>query len=150
MAPAALSRPGGAFVTLRRHGVLRGCIGRLASDRPLAEVVASMAVAAATEDPRFAPVPPVELHDLEIEISVLSEPEPLASHDPEEIRPGRDGIVVRQGWRQGLLLPQVAAEHGWDAEALLAAACHKAGLPREAWRKAECDVFVFQAVVFTS
>jgi AmmeMemoRadiSam system protein A len=150
LAPAALRRPGGAFVTLRRHGALRGCIGRLASDRPLAEVVASMAVAAATEDPRFPPLPPDELLDLEIEISVLSEPELLASHDPEGIRPGRDGIVVRRGRRQGLLLPQVAVEHGWDAEAFLAAACRKAGLPREAWRKPDCDLFVFQAVVFTA
>lgn len=109
-----------------------------------------MAVAAATDDPRFPPIPPDELQDLEIEISVLSEPELLASHDPEGIRPGRHGIVVRRGRRQGLLLPQVAVEHGWDAEAFLAAACRKAGLPREAWRTPDCDLFVFQAVVFTA
>jgi AmmeMemoRadiSam system protein A len=149
-ASAALRQPGGAFVTLRRHGALRGCIGRLVSDRPLGEVVASMAVAAATQDPRFVPVPPDELPDLEIEISVLSEPVPLASHDSEGIRPGRDGIVVRRGRRQGLLLPQVAVEHGWDAEALLAAVCRKAGLPPDAWRGSDCDLFVFQADVFTS
>jgi len=109
-----------------------------------------MAVAAATEDPRFAPVPPDELQDLEIEISVLSEPVPLASRDPGAIQPGRDGIVVRRGRRQGLLLPQVAIEHGWDAEAFLAAVCRKAGLSHEAWREPDCDLFVFQADVFTS
>ncbi|HKC46700.1 MAG TPA: AmmeMemoRadiSam system protein A, partial [Gemmatimonadales bacterium] len=94
----SLRRPGGAFVTLRSHGALRGCIGHVAADRPLAEVVARMAVSAATQDPRFPPVPPEELPALEVEISVLSEAIPLVSRDPGQIRSGRDGVIVRRGW----------------------------------------------------
>ena len=145
---APLAQPGGAFVTLRSHGALRGCIGHVAADRPLAEVVARAAASAATKDPRFPPVPADELPELEVEISVLTEAVPLASRDPDEIRPGRDGVIVRCGWRQGVLLPQVAVDHGWAGEALLTAACRKAGLPPEAWRADDCQLFVFQADVF--
>jgi uncharacterized protein len=145
---APLRRPGGAFVTLRTHGTLRGCIGHVAADRPLAEVVARVAASAATEDPRFPPVPAEELPELELEISVLTEAVPLASRDPGAIRPGQDGVIVRRGWRQGVLLPQVAVDHGWAGEAFLTAACRKAGLPPEAWRAPDCQLFVFQADVF--
>jgi AmmeMemoRadiSam system protein A len=141
-------RPGGVFVTLRSHGALRGCIGHVAADRPLAEVVARMAASAATQDPRFPPVPADELPALEVEISVLTEAVPLASRDPQEIRPGQDGVIVRRGWRQGVLLPQVAADHGWAGEEFLAAACRKAGLPPEAWRAPDCQLLVFQTDVF--
>jgi len=144
----ALRRPGGAFVTLRSHGELRGCIGHVASDRPLAEVVARMAASAATQDPRFPPVPADELPALEVEISVLSEAVPLASRDPQQIRSGQDGVIVRRGWRQGVLLPQVAADHGWAGEEFLAAACRKAGLEPEAWRAPDCQLLVFQTDVF--
>jgi AmmeMemoRadiSam system protein A len=145
---AALRRPGGAFVTLRSRGELRGCIGHVAADRPLAEVVARMAVSAATQDPRFPPIPPDELPELEVEISVLSEAIPLESRDPQEIRSGQDGVIVRRGWRQGVLLPQVAADYGWVGEEFLAAACRKAGLPPEAWRAPDCQLLVFQTDVF--
>ncbi len=145
---APLRQPGGAFVTLRSHGTLRGCIGHVTADRPLAEVVARVAASAATEDPRFPPVPADELPELEVEISVLTEAVPLASRDPGEIRPGQDGVIVRRGWRQGVLLPQVAVDHGWAGEAFLTAACRKAGLPPEAWRAPDCQLFVFQADVF--
>lgn len=145
---APLRQPGGAFVTLRRHGTLRGCIGHVATDRPLAEVVAMAAASAATGDPRFPPVPADELSQLEVEISVLTEAVPLPSRDPGAIRPGRDGVIVRRGWRQGVLLPQVAVDHGWAGEAFLTAACRKAGLPPEAWRAPDCQLFVFQADVF--
>lgn len=145
---AALRRPGGAFVTLRHHGALRGCIGRIAADRPLVEVVARMAVSAALEDPRFPPVPPDELDELEVEISVLSEAVPLTSRDPAEIRSGEDGVIVRRGWQQGVLLPQVAVEYGWEGAEFLTAACRKAGLPPEAWRAADCQLFVFQTDAF--
>lgn len=144
----ALRRPGGAFVTLRRNGELRGCIGHVASDRPLAEVVARMAASAATQDPRFPPVPADELPALEVEISVLSEAVPLAARDPAAIRTGRDGVIVRRGWRQGVLLPQVAMEHGWAGEEFLRAACRKAGLPPESWRAPDCQLLVFQTDVF--
>ena len=144
----ALRRPGGAFVTLRSGGELRGCIGHVAADRPLAEVVARMAASAATQDPRFPPVPADELPVLEVEISVLSEAVPLVSRDPQQIRSGADGVIVRRGWRQGVLLPQVATDHGWAGEEFLAAACRKAGLPSEAWRAPDCQVLVFQTDVF--
>lgn len=145
---AGLRRPGGAFVTLRSHGALRGCVGHIVADRPLAEVVARMAVSAATQDPRFPPVPPAELPGLELEISVLSEAVPLVSRDPGAIRSGRDGVIVRRGWRQGVLLPQVAADYGWAGEEFLQAACRKAGLPPEAWRAPDCQLLVFQTDVF--
>ncbi len=143
-----LRRPGGAFVTLRNHGALRGCIGHVTADRPLAEVVARMAVSAATQDPRFPPVPADELAELEVEISVLTDALPLASRDPDAIRTGRDGVIVRRGWRQGVLLPQVAVEYGWAGEAFLTAACRKAGLAPDAWREPDCQLFVFQTDVF--
>lgn len=146
--PAALRRPGRAFVTLRLDEALRGCIGHLASGHPLADVVWRMTLLAATEDPRFPPVGREELPRLRIEISVLSEPERLSLADPACIVPGRDGVMVRRGRRQGLLLPQVATEQRWDAEALLAAVCRKAGLPDGAWRGPDCELYVFQADVF--
>lgn len=144
----ALHRLCGAFVTLRRGTKLRGCIGHIPADRPLAEVVARMAASAALEDPRFPPVLPEELSHLSIEISVLSEPELLADPDPTRIRPGQDGVLVRRGWRQGLLLPQVATEQGWGANELLAGVCRKAGLDVDAWREPGTELYVFQVEAF--
>jgi uncharacterized protein len=142
-------RPAAAFVTVRGPGrVLRGCIGRLTADRPLADVVAAMAVAAATQDPRFAPVAPSELAELRFEISVLSPPQAAT---PEQVVAGRDGVIVKRSGRQGVLLPAVAAEYGWDAPTLLTAACRKAGLPPGAWQDREAgktELQVFQAEVF--
>ena len=129
-------------------GELRGCIGHIAADLPLGEVVGRMAVAAGLEDPRFPPVTPEELAGLRIEISVLTEPVRLLRADPAAVVPGRDGLIVQAGSRQGLLLPQVALEYGWDAEAFLAATCRKAGLPANAWRAPGVAVFTFQAEIF--
>lgn len=137
----------GGFVTIKRAGELRGCIGSLETDRPIGEVVAHCAASAASEDPRFPPVRPAELGALEIEISVLGPLEAVEPADPARIVVGRDGLVVEQGPRRGLLLPQVATEWGWDAETFLGQACLKAGLAREAWRTG-ARVFRFQAVVF--
>lgn len=139
-----LSRRSPAFVTLRRGDQLRGCIGHLEADRPLAEVVARAAVAAAFEDPRFPPVTAAELEDLAVEISVLGPMQPV--RDPSTIEVGRHGLVVQSGRRRGLLLPQVAPEWGWDRETFLEQLCLKAGLPRGAWRAAE--LFTFEAEVF--
>jgi AmmeMemoRadiSam system protein A len=144
----ALRRPGRAFVTLRHSGALRGCIGHVAPDRPLAEVVWRVTMLAATEDPRFPPVLREELDELRLEISVLSEPTRMGVADPAGIEPGRDGVMVRRGRRQGLLLPQVATEQRWDAAALLVAVCRKAGLADDAWRRPDCELYVFQADVF--
>ncbi|HVH09445.1 MAG TPA: AmmeMemoRadiSam system protein A [Gemmatimonadales bacterium] len=144
---AALRR--GAFVTITERGALRGCVGHLAADRELGTVVRDMTLAAAGDDPRFPPVTSDELPHLALEISVLTEPAPLAPPvDPTRVVVGRDGLLVRRGRHIGVLLPQVAGEHHWGAEAFLAACCHKAGLAPGAWREPETELFTFQADVF--
>jgi AmmeMemoRadiSam system protein A len=154
-APAVPDVPGarlhrGAFVTLeeKRDGALRGCIGRIAGDRPLGEVVRTVAVSAAVDDPRFPPVPAEELPELRIEISVLGEPSPFEPRDTGTLVIGRDGLQVRRGRALGLLLPQVATEHGLGPEEFLGAACRKAGLGPHAWREPGTQVFTFQADAF--
>ena len=142
---------GGVFVSLHvitgdGERELRGCLGTLQLREPLARAVNRMAVAAATRDPRFPPVRPEELTDLEIEISVLTVPRPLDS--PDDLVLGRHGLHVSRGEHRGLLLPQVATEHGWDREQFLAQACVKAGLPEDAWRDAGTRVEYFSADVF--
>jgi len=146
-ASGALAEPRGAFVTLRRRedGELRGCIGNLASERPLLETVSRMAVAAATEDPRFPALQEGELAEVTIEISALG---PLEKIRPEEVEVGRHGLLVSDGRRRGVLLPQVPLEHGWDRETFLAHTCWKAGLPEDAWRRADVEILAFTACVF--
>jgi AmmeMemoRadiSam system protein A len=143
---AALARPGAAFVTLHVGGALRGCIGTSEPRRPLWQVVGEMATAAATRDPRFAPLGPGDLDDLTVEISVLSPDRTI--RDPEEIEIGRHGIDVRRRLARGLLLPQVAVEHGLDRERFLAETCRKAGLPGDAWRDPATEIRIFEAHVF--
>ncbi len=145
--PADLPQATGAFVTLKKHGELRGCIGTLECRRTLPEEVARVAVSAAREDPRFEPVRASELNDLDVEVSVLGPLEAIDPGDPEAIEIGRHGLVVEQGWRRGLLLPQVATEWGWDREAFLAHTCAKAGLPYDCWRTG-AKVYRFSADVF--
>jgi len=139
----------GAFVTLKREGRLRGCIGTLECRRPLAEEIARVAVSAALEDPRFAPLTVAELDGLEVEVSVLGPLEAIDPYDRAAIVIGRHGLVVEQGRRRGLLLPQVATEWNWDREQFLAQTCAKAGLPLDAWRRGAA-VYRFDAVVFGS
>jgi len=127
----ALAQRAGVFVTLHVHGALRGCIGQIEPRQPLARTVAECATSAAQHDPRFPPVTPSELHGLSIEISVLS---PLFDITPEEVVVGRHGLLVSDGLRHGLLLPQVAVEWSWDAERFLVETCRKAGLSPDAWR----------------
>ena len=156
-APAVPDVPGarlerGAFVTLeeRGDGALRGCIGRVTGDQPLGEVVRAVAVSAAVEDPRFPAVDPNELAELRIEISVLGTPVPFdrARPDGGGLVVGRDGLLVRRGDALGVLLPQVATEHGLDAMGFLSAACRKAGLGPHAWREPGTHVSTFEADVF--
>jgi AmmeMemoRadiSam system protein A len=144
-AAGGVDRPAGAFVTIHNHGELRGCIGHIEADRPLAQVVADCAVAACSADPRFPAVTSDELSHLDIEVSVLGPLEPV--NDPAEISVGRDGLLVEMGWHRGLLLPQVATEWHWNRIEFLEHTCHKAGLPRDAW-KAGAKVWRFDAQVF--
>jgi AmmeMemoRadiSam system protein A len=138
--------PRGAFVSLHtREGELRGCVGRMWSDLPLAETVARMAVAAALEDGRFPRVRDEEVDDLVIEISALGPLEPMR---PEEIVVGVHGLLLRARGRSGVLLPQVASTNGWDREEFLDHTAEKAGLPPEAWRWADVEILAFTAEVF--
>jgi AmmeMemoRadiSam system protein A len=139
----ALGEPRGAFVTLRKEGDLRGCIGTLAARDPLGATVARMAVAAATEDPRFQPVEASELDDLSLSISILSPLRRIAG--PQDVQVGRDGVVVQLGWHRGTLLPSVATEQGWDAEQLVRHTCLKAGLWPEAWTDPAAALEAFSA-----
>jgi AmmeMemoRadiSam system protein A len=137
---------GAAFVTLHKHGELRGCIGHIEADQPLGHVVPRCAVSAASTDPRFPPVTLVEVPDLEIEISLLGPLESIAG--PADIIVGHHGLVVERDWRRGLLLPQVATEWDWDATQFLEQTCHKAGLPQDAW-KHWAKIWRFEAEVFS-
>jgi AmmeMemoRadiSam system protein A len=142
--PPRLNEPRGAFCTLHLEGRLRGCIGYIAAVKPLIQTVAETAVSAAFYDPRFPPVTPHEAPHLKIEVSVLSLPRPIRA---EQVVVGKHGLIVAQGSRRGLLLPQVAPEHGWDAATFLAQTCLKAGLPPDAWRRG-ATIEAFTAEVF--
>jgi AmmeMemoRadiSam system protein A len=138
----------GAFVTVRMHRELRGCLGTLECQVGLlASEVARCAADAASQDPRFAPVSPAELPAIAIEVSVLGPLEHVEPSRPDTILVGRHGLVVEQGRRRGLLLPQVATEWDWTAEQFLQQTCVKAGLPRDAWKRG-AQVFRFEADVF--
>jgi len=144
----AAAKFSGAFVTLRKRGQLRGCIGTFSPSGTLPETIAEMAVAA-THDPRFVhmPIRPEELDDIDIEISILS---PLQrTKDPLSLQPGKHGVYIRRGYRSGCFLPQVATEQGWSAEEFLSRCCDsKAGLPPDAWKDPDTEVYLFTAEVF--
>lgn len=142
-----LGEPLGVFVTLatRADRELRGCVGFVEARRPLAEGVAEAARAAAFRDTRFSPVTAAEFPGLGFEVSVLSRPAPIA---PASVEVGVHGLILRQGGRSGLLLPQVPAEHGWDREQFLEALCRKSGLPSGSWRAPTAELLGFTAEVF--
>jgi AmmeMemoRadiSam system protein B/AmmeMemoRadiSam system protein A len=142
----SLQEKAGAFVTLTRHGQLRGCIGHIRGVEPLYTTVSKMAVAAAVEDPRFQPMTADELGEISIEISVLTPLKKTA--DPDKITVGRDGIYIEKGLNRGLLLPQVAVEHGWERYEFLDHTCLKAGLPKGSWREG-ADIYTFSAQIFS-
>lgn len=144
----ALTAIQGAFVTLHTaEGDLRGCIGHIEGHLPLIETVAQMAVAAATQDPRFPRVRCEEVPSLHIEISVMS---PITEvKDVEDIEVGRHGLIVTCGYQRGLLLPQVATEYQWTCDEFLCHTCLKAGLPADAWRERNTKIECFEADVFS-
>lgn len=141
----AFNEKRGVFVTLHRNGELRGCIGYPLPHKLLWEAVVDNAIAASTEDPRFPSVTASELPELDIEISVLTVPQKVANH--EQVKVGRDGIIISKGFRRGLLLPQVPVEQGWDLEQYISYGCLKAGLARDEWKK-NVQIETFQALVF--
>jgi hypothetical protein len=143
--PPAARRMQGAFVTIREHGELRGCIGHMAEDMPLGQVVGTMALAAAFADTRFAPVEARELPDLRIEISVLTPLERVRG--PEAVVIGRDGVQIRKDGHAGVFLPEVAVEQKWDREALMRNLCLKAGLPPDAWKEG-AELYTFRSIHF--
>jgi AmmeMemoRadiSam system protein B/AmmeMemoRadiSam system protein A len=136
----------GAFVTIQKKGQLRGCIGYIEGHGPLHKTVEKMAAEAAFRDPRFPPVKEKELPELDIEISVLT---PLRKiTDVREIEVGKHGIYIIKGGWSGLLLPQVATEYGWDRLAFLEHTCQKAGLPPNAWKEKDIEIYIFSADIF--
>jgi AmmeMemoRadiSam system protein A len=139
-----LSAPRGVFTTLYRGDKLRGCVGFIQAVRPLVHAVAETAQAAAMHDTRFTPVEPHELADIRVSLSVLSPTFPI---EPHQIEIGRHGLVIRRDGRRGLLLPQVATEHGWDTETFLEQTCYKAGLPGNAWKQG-AEIEAFTAEIF--
>lgn len=138
-----MTQHAGAFVTLRKDGELRGCIGQVSAAGPLWKTVADVAVKSALQDDRFSPVTADELDAIHIDISVLS---PLQRCAPGDVVAGLHGVQIESGGRRGLLLPQVAVEWEWDRDALLDAVCQKAGLPAGAWKQAA--LWSFTAEVF--
>ena len=144
--PEILFSPAAAFVTLHKGGELRGCIGLMRFEAPVWLNVRDAAVAAARDDPRFMPVRESEVPALDLEISVLEPPVPIA--DPAEFVAGRHGIVVERGLRRGLLLPQVATEQGWGEAEMLDCVCRKAGLPGDAWQDRGTKLFIFDSFHF--
>ena len=136
----------GVFVTLHARGHLQGCIGVTDPSEPLGEAIVRCAVSAALEDPRFSPLKAAQLEELTIEISLLSPLEPIL---PEAIEIGRHGLLIVNHAQRGLLLPQVAIEHRLTREQFLEETCRKAGLPREAWKDSESQIFGFTCEVFS-
>jgi len=145
-ASGALAEDRGAFVTLYVAGELRGCIGTFRPQSSLAATVSRMAVAAASEDPRFRAIAAEDVAELQVAVSALG-----ASHrlvDPRAVDIGREGLVVKRGLHRGTLLPKVAVEHGWGAEEFLKHTCLKAGLPPRAWEDADVEIEAFEAEEF--
>ena len=135
----------GAFVTLKKEGRLRGCIGMLEADKPLYQLIPELALSSAFQDPRFKPLTADELPKVKIEISVLS---PLSPARADEVEVGKHGIYIKRGFNCGVLLPQVATEHNLTREEFLQQGCLKAGLPKDCYKDTDTKLYVFTAEVF--
>lgn len=143
-----LKKEYGVFVTIHKKGELKGCIGNILPQNKLYASVGELAIASAAKDSRFNPVTCDELDDIDIEISVLTPLKKVKS--PDEIVIGRDGVIVKKGVHQGVYLPQVAKETGWSREEFLSNLCYsKAGLPPDAWKDEDVEIFIFQSEVFS-
>ena len=152
--PDVLAERAGVFVTLNTFpdDVLRGCIGHPYPDSQLIDALIDSAISACSKDPRFPRVRKDELDRIVVEVTVLTPPEVLrarkASEYPKMVEVGRHGLIVKKGWYQGLLLPQVAVEYGWDSEEFLSQTCRKAGLPMTAWIDEDTLISTFEGLIF--
>ena len=142
----------GVFVTLNNADGLRGCIGFPMPDKKLSNGIIDAAIAAATEDPRFSPVKTDELSDIVFEVTVLTPPVEIIVNDPmeylEKIKVGRDGLIIRNSFSSGLLLPQVPVEYGWNVEEFLQHTCEKAGLEKDTWKNEKVKIEKFEGIVY--
>ncbi len=145
-APPGPPKHSGLFVTLKREGALRGCIGCFSGTESLSEAVGRITRQSALEDPRFSPVRPDEVSGLQISLSLLTPQRPCS--DWREIEIGRHGVVFARGVRRSVFLPQVAPEQGWNLEQTLDALCYKARDHQGAWRQPDARFFTFEAEVF--
>lgn len=141
-----LTTKSGVFVTLKINEQLRGCIGYITTDEPLYKTIQDAATNAAFRDPRFPPLQKSEYDEINLEISILSEPFPMKSYD--EIVLGEHGLILEENGRRGLLLPQVPIEHEMNKEEYLEAICRKTGIPNNEWKKKKLDMYLFTATVF--
>ncbi len=151
--PEKFEKKMGAFVTINKYpsGNLRGCIGYPEPTYPLKDAIIKGAQSA-TRDPRFSPLQEKELDSVIVEVSLLTPPEKLDFDKPRELPEkvvcGKHGLIASKGARRGLLLPQVSVDQGWDEEQFLDHTCRKAGLPSDIWRDGECDIEIFEGVIF--
>ncbi len=144
--PEVMKLERGLFVTLRKDNNLRGCIGHIIPMGTLCEEIPKIAVMAAQEDPRFPSVVLSEVEDLTLEITILSPM--LKISNPNMVKPGKHGLLIKNGFYQGLLLPQVAIDYNWNREEFLSQTCLKAGLHSDAWKDDETEISVFTAEYF--
>ncbi len=142
---ANLYQKHGAFVTLKKGDLLRGCIGSLEGDKPLYQLIPELALASAFKDPRFSPLREEELPEITIEISILS---PLKPAQPWEVEVGKHGIYLVKGLNKGVLLPQVATEHNLDRETFLRYGCLKAGLSEDCYQDPKVKLYIFTCQIF--
>lgn len=150
--PEELKEKLGVFVTLTENNQLRGCIGYPEPVESAIQATINVAISAATKDPRFNPVTLEEYPKLIFEVTVLTKPELIAVETPEqyleEIKIGKDGLIIEKGFSRGLLLPQVAPENNMDVKEFLAHTCMKAGISADSWLDDSCDVYKFQGQIF--
>ena len=148
--PPVFGENRGVFVTLTEQGLLRGCIGHPYPDSTLKDAILDSAISAATRDPRFPPVEEDELKNIVVEVTILTQPEKINASPkelPDRVEIGKHGLIVKQGYCQGLLLPQVAPENNMDSIDFLSHTCMKAGLSPDAWVKG-AEVYCFEGQIF--
>ena len=142
----------GVFVTINDKSGLRGCIGFPFAMKKLSDALTDAAISASTEDPRFSSIRQNELNNLVFEVTVLSDAEEISTSSPEEIiqevKIGRDGLIIEKDSQSGLLLPQVPVEYNWDVVDFLNHTCHKAGLPNGSWKDKDTKISKFQGIIF--